>query len=41
MEFASQEDYQSYNEHPTHTQFVSGRWIPEVAAYMELDYELM
>jgi Stress responsive A/B Barrel Domain len=41
MEFASQEDYQGYNRHPAHTQFVSGRWNPEVTAYMELDYELM
>jgi hypothetical protein len=39
MEFATQEDYQAYNEHPMHTDFVSNRWIPEVADFLELDYE--
>ena len=39
MEFASAEDYQTYNEHPVHVEFVESRWIPEVADFMEIDYE--
>ncbi len=39
MEFATLEDYQAYNEHPMHVDFVSNRWIPEVADFLELDYE--
>ena len=39
MEFSSMEDYQAYNNHPDHVQFVQTRWIPEVAEFMEIDYE--
>lgn len=39
MEFASDRDYQFYNDHPAHTAFVKTRWIPEVAEFMEIDYE--
>ncbi len=39
MEFTSQEDYQSYNAHPDHVQFVKTRWVPEVSDFMEIDYE--
>lgn len=39
MEFADQAAYSAYNDHPDHTAFVQGRWIPEVAAFMEIDYE--
>lgn len=39
MEFATTADYQSYNEHPDHVRFVQERWIPEVAEFMEIDYE--
>jgi quinol monooxygenase YgiN len=38
MEFASQEVYDFYNQHPDHVSFVQGRWIPEVAEFMEIDY---
>ena len=38
MEFDTDADYQTYNEHPVHTEFVASRWIPEVARFMELDY---
>lgn len=38
MEFDSQSDYETYNEHPIHSQFVNERWIPEVAAFQEIDY---
>ena len=39
MEFASQADYQAYNTHPDHVQFVETRWMPEVVEFMEIDYE--
>jgi len=38
MEFASQKEYDFYNSHPDHIAFVQGKWIPEVAAFMEVDY---
>ena len=38
MEFESQAAYDSYNVHPEHVAFVQGRWIPEVAAFTEIDY---
>ena len=38
MEFDSDDDYAAYNQHPYHTQFVNERWIPEVAAFQEIDY---
>jgi hypothetical protein len=39
MEFASPQDYQTYNAHPDHVHFVQTRWIPEVSEFMEIDYE--
>ena len=38
MEFADQAAYDGYNIHPEHVAFVQGRWIPEVAAFTEIDY---
>jgi hypothetical protein len=38
MEFADQAAYQGYNDHPLHTAFVRDRWVPEVEAFMEIDY---
>ena len=38
MEFADQAAYSFYNDHPAHVAFVSDRWIPEVTAFMEIDY---
>jgi Stress responsive A/B Barrel Domain len=38
MEFADQTAYDGYNLHPDHVAFVEGRWIPEVAAFTEIDY---
>lgn len=38
MEFASMDDYRTYNEHPLHTAFVAIRWVPEVAEFLEIDY---
>jgi hypothetical protein len=38
MEFADQQAYSFYNDHPDHVAFVRDRWIPEVEAFMEIDY---
>jgi hypothetical protein len=38
MEFAHQDAYDGYNEHPDHVAFVEGRWIPEVSDFLEIDY---
>ncbi len=38
MEFTDQAAYASYNDHPAHVAFVKDRWIPEIAAFMEIDY---
>lgn len=40
MEFASQQDYDAYNIHPLHEQFVNERWLQEVEAFLEIDYKL-
>jgi heme-degrading monooxygenase HmoA len=37
MVFANQAAYDGYNSHPDHVAFVEGRWIPEVAQFMEHD----
>lgn len=37
MVFADQAAYDAYNAHPLHVAFVEGRWLPEVAAFMEHD----
>lgn len=39
MEFANAAAYAAYNHHPDHVAFVRDRWVPEVAAFMEIDYE--
>lgn len=39
MEFANATAYAGYNEHPDHVRFVQERWLPEVAEFMEIDYE--
>lgn len=38
FEFADQAAYTVYNNHPDHVAFVRDRWIPEVEAFMEIDY---
>lgn len=38
MEFADQAAYSTYNDHPFHVAFVRDRWIPEVEAFLEIDY---
>ena len=39
MEFADQPAYEGYNNHPKHVAFVRDRWMPEVAKFLEIDYE--
>jgi hypothetical protein len=41
MEFAGPDAYTGYNEHPDHVRFVQERWLPEVAAFLEVDYETL
>lgn len=41
MEFDDSAAYQGYNDHPEHVRFVSERWVPEVAEFLEIDYELL
>lgn len=38
MQFESQKEYDFYNNHPDHVDFVQERWIPEVEKFMEIDY---
>ena len=40
MEFAGPGAYTAYNEHPDHVRFVQERWLPEVADFLEIDYEV-
>jgi hypothetical protein len=39
MEFADEAAYRGYNEHPEHVAFVRDRWMKEVEAFLEIDYE--
>lgn len=38
MGFDDSAAYASYNAHPDHTRFVAERWLPDVAAFLEIDY---
>ncbi|MCM5663723.1 Dabb family protein [Galbibacter mesophilus] len=38
MQFANQEDYDTYNNHPDHVNFVENVWKKEVVEFMEIDY---
>lgn len=38
MEFATEDDYQAYNENPIHIAFVNNYWLPEVEDFLEIDY---
>ncbi|ROQ41574.1 stress responsive alpha/beta barrel protein [Frondihabitans sp. PhB188] len=39
MWFADQAAYAAYDSHPDHQNFVQTRWVTEVAAFQELDFE--
>ena len=41
MEFADQQAYDLYNNHPDHVAFVQNRWIKEVEDFLEIDYEIL
>ena len=41
MEFADQQAYDLYNNHPDHIAFVQNRWIKEVEDFLEIDYEIL
>lgn len=38
MEFHNQEDYDTYNAHPYHVEFVNERWMKEVDRFLEIDF---
>jgi Stress responsive A/B Barrel Domain len=39
MEFKSEEDFQIYNNHPIHKDFIDQQWIPCVSDFLEIDLE--
>lgn len=39
MEFESQNDYDGYNQHPDHVEFVEKYWVNYVETFLEIDYE--
>jgi quinol monooxygenase YgiN len=41
MDFTDQAAYDAYNTHPVHTAYVQNIWIPNVAEFMEIDYEVL
>jgi hypothetical protein len=41
MEFANQQLYDQYNNHPDHVAFVQQRWLKEVEDFLEIDYQVM
>jgi hypothetical protein len=41
MQFKGQTDYDLYNRHPLHVQFVEQHWVPSVSDFIEIDYEIM
>jgi heme-degrading monooxygenase HmoA len=40
MVFANQADYEAYNNHPVHTQYVAERWMKEVSSFQEIDFQI-
>ena len=41
MKFAGKADYDLYNRHPLHVQFVEQHWMPSVSDFIEIDYEVI
>jgi hypothetical protein len=41
MHFASATEYDGYNVHPDHVEFVNDVWLPGVSEFIELDYEVV
>jgi len=40
MEFSSMVEYDTYNKHPIHVDFVNQRWKAEVTRFLEIDFQL-
>jgi hypothetical protein len=41
MEFANQQSYDSYNNHPDHVAFIQEHWLKEVEDFLEIDYVVL
>lgn len=41
MVFDSEQAYAAYDADPRHVDFVQSRWLPEVSAFIELDYQAL
>jgi hypothetical protein len=41
MEFANQQLYDAYNNHPEHIAFIQNHWLKEVEDFLEIDYEIL
>ena|ERR1700712_3209980 len=41
MEFANQDVYDKYSNHPDHVAFIQQHWLKSVADFIEIDYKLM
>lgn len=41
MEFETEADYEAYNNHPLHSQFIEQHWIPSVTQFLEIDYKTL
>jgi len=41
MEFADNELFEAYNNHPAHQQFIKDYWLRVVEEFLEIDYETM
>lgn len=39
MVFAGQSEYDTYNNHPDHVDFVENRWQKEVSRFLEIDFK--
>ena len=41
MQFANEELYQQYNNHPVHVQFIKEHWLLCIDDFLEIDYKSM
>src|SRR5687767_2268245 len=41
MEFANQQLYDKYNNHPSHVAFIQEHWLTGVEDFLEIDYKLL
>lgn len=40
MVFETKDDYETYNAHPNHVDFVERRWMKDVTQFLEIDFAL-